>query len=109
MRVELVKPLVKRSPTAQNPAGEGGAISAYVVVHQILDPPPIPGWQLHHIPLQPPLRSIAGHGLARTGRRLVVSADPRRKALVWHLPRDVSIESSHQLVVKMLSFAIVRC
>lgn len=67
---------------------------------QILDASSIPSWQLHDVSLQSPLSGIACHGLAPgRGGGLVISTDPRRKALVWHLPRDIAVYGGDELVV----------
>lgn len=83
---------------------------AHIVMYEIFDPPPISRWELHNVPLQPPFRSIAGHGLAAGRRRwFVISTDPGRKALVGHLSRDIAVYGGDKLIVEVLLGAILGC
>lgn len=83
------------------------AVQTNIVVRQVLDTPSVSCWQLHHFALQPPLGRIASHGLAPWYcHGLVVGADPGRKALVGHLPRDIAVDGRDELVVEMFLFAI---
>lgn len=67
--------------------------NTYVVLCQVLDAPPVPAGQLHHLALQPPLRSISRDGLATNARRgFVISANPGGQAGVGQVSRDISID-----------------
>lgn len=76
-----------------------------IILAQVLDAPPIFAWQLHDIPLQPPFGSITRNRLASTSGRLVVCADPRRKARIGHLSGDIAIYRGNKLVVEMFPLA----
>lgn len=79
----------------------------YVVLYQILDAPPILVGKLHHMSLQPTLGGIASDWLtARVCRGLVICTDPRRRALIGHLPRDIAVNSRDELVMKVFFFSI---
>ena len=80
----------------------------YVVVDEIFDAPAVPAGKLHDVSLQPSLRGVAGDRLGPRGGGLVVSADPRRQALVGHFAGDISVYGGDELVVEMLLLAVVR-
>jgi hypothetical protein len=84
-------------------------VGTYVVVNKVLDAPSVATRQLHDIPFQPPLGSIACNWLgANTGGRFVIGTNPRRQAGVGHLAGDIAVNSSNELVMEVLLFAIGR-
>lgn len=67
-------------------------ICTHIILLEVLDAPAVTAWQLHDLPLQPPLGCITRHGLGpRANGRFVICADPWCQALVWHLTGDIGI------------------
>lgn len=74
--------------------------STHVVLHEVFDPSPISGRQLHNVTLESPLGGIASYWLRCSARdRFIMRADPRRGALIWHFPSDIGVDCTDQLVV----------
>lgn len=85
-----------------------GRICTHIILLKIFDAPAVTAWQLHDLPLQPPLCCITRHGLgARADGRFVICADPWCEALIWHLTGDIGIQSSQELVVQVFLVAML--
>lgn len=81
----------------------------HIILLDILDAPAVTAWQLHDLPLQPPLSGITRHGLGPCADgRFVIRANPWCQALVWHLTGDIGIQGSQELVVQVFLVAMLR-
>ncbi len=89
------------------PENRQGKLATHVGVGKVFDAPPVATRKLHDISLQPSFGSITCNRLApHACGGFVVGADPRGQALVGHLPCDIAVYRSDELVMKVLLFAI---
>lgn len=98
VRIELAKSVHKLLRQYSSQVLRG----AHIVMHEVLDAPPVLGRQLHDLSFQLAFSRVTRDWFAATaGSRLVVGADPRGQALIGHLSRDIAEHGRNELVVQM--------